>query len=408
MHYLVGVDVRGTNISSGLVSSEGKIIKRATIPSQSDMGEKVFLDNIKKAIRSVIRKGVTGIGIGCPGPLDPDNGVILNPPNIPLRNLGLKDIIEKEFGIPVRVHNDAACFVLGESVFGQANDARVVIGLTIGTGLGGGIVINKEIFHGSGNAGQFFCTTINHDGTESKFGIPGAAEEYVSERGIMRLANGIGASEPAELFEMAMRGNKDALKAFEELGRYLGIVALNAISSFDPDAVVIGGSISKSREFFQESMKRELEKAVFNNARIIFSEDTEMSSLLGAASLVLPSIDSNEGKIAVNKPWGDFTQYALNRKCTVKVISVKKDSSLSLQSHRNRDELWVAMDNGLIVEIDGRTIKPKKGEEVFIPRESRHRLSSMKSGARILEISFGEFDEDDIVRHEDMYGRVST
>jgi mannose-6-phosphate isomerase-like protein (cupin superfamily) len=108
--------------------------------------------------------------------------------------------------------------------------------------------------------------------------------------------------------------------------------------------------------------------------------------------------------VFVEKPWGNFKRFVHNKNCTVKIITVAPGGVLSLQSHNYRDELWVALDDGLRVELDGKTFPIARGDEAFVPRGSRHRLSS-DVGGRILEISFGNFDEEDIVRYEDKYGR---
>lgn len=105
------------------------------------------------------------------------------------------------------------------------------------------------------------------------------------------------------------------------------------------------------------------------------------------------------------RPWGNFKQFAYNEKCTVKIITVKEGQILSKQRHKNRDELWVVIDMGLKVELDDKVIEPRIGDEIVIPRNTMHRLSSMKGDGRILEISFGEFDEADIERFDDIYGR---
>ncbi len=109
---------------------------------------------------------------------------------------------------------------------------------------------------------------------------------------------------------------------------------------------------------------------------------------------------------SVRKPWGRFTRYALNQKCTVKIITVEKGQSTSLQSHKNRDELWVALDEGIRAELGSRVIPMVPGESITIPRGSKHRLSSIRGGARVLEVSFGDFDEEDIIRYVDKYGRA--
>ena len=106
-----------------------------------------------------------------------------------------------------------------------------------------------------------------------------------------------------------------------------------------------------------------------------------------------------------DRPWGGFRQFAHNALCTVKILTVADGQVLSLQSHRHRDELWVVLDDGLRIEIDGEEHLASPGDEFVIPRGSRHRLGSADGGGRVLEISFGEFDEDDIERYEDVYGR---
>ena len=111
----------------------------------------------------------------------------------------------------------------------------------------------------------------------------------------------------------------------------------------------------------------------------------------------------------VDKPWGSFDQYALNTACTVKILTCGPGHRLSLQRHAHRDELWVALEDGAEVELDGKTMSPRKGEEIWLPRGSVHRLGCHASAgqpARILEISLGSFDENDIERLEDGYGRA--
>ncbi len=107
----------------------------------------------------------------------------------------------------------------------------------------------------------------------------------------------------------------------------------------------------------------------------------------------------------MKKPWGGFEEYATNARCTVKIITVKKGGVLSLQSHKHREELWVALDDGLTAIISGRKTRLKKGQKVFIPRRARHRMMASRN-ARFLEVSFGRFDENDIIRYEDKYGRA--
>jgi len=118
-------------------------------------------------------------------------------------------------------------------------------------------------------------------------------------------------------------------------------------------------------------------------------------------------LDDKPASLKVDKPWGRFEQYTHNLPCTVKIITVAPGGILSRQYHHNRDELWVVLDAGARAELGDETLEPAAGGELFIPRGTIHRLSTVgDEPVRILEISFGEFDEDDIVRLEDVYGRV--
>ena len=114
-----------------------------------------------------------------------------------------------------------------------------------------------------------------------------------------------------------------------------------------------------------------------------------------------------KSKILLDKrPWGFFKQYAHNQQCTVKIITVTEGGVLSSQSHQNRDELWVVLDEGLKVELDGKAIYPKPGDEIVIPKKAVHRMSCQKGACRVMEVSFGFFDENDIERYDDIYGRA--
>ena len=116
--------------------------------------------------------------------------------------------------------------------------------------------------------------------------------------------------------------------------------------------------------------------------------------------------ENKEGILVVSKPWGNFEQFTHNEKSTIKILTVSPKKRLSLQSHKNRKELWVALDDGVIAEIDGEKKNLNKGQKIIIPKGSTHRLSSKDNEVRVLEISYGEFDEEDIIRYEDDFGRI--
>ncbi len=284
--YVIGVDLGGTNIRAGLVLNN-KIIKKVEVNTEPNKGKNAVIKNIVKAINSVMTKDVAGIGIGSPGPLDYRNGIIVKPKNIPLKNVNLKKVLEKKFKIPVFVDNDANCFSFGEALYGSGKNYDCVIGLTIGTGVGGGIVINKKIFHGRMNAGELGHISINFNGIKCNCGNIGCVEEYVSARGIMGLAKGLKAKTPLEVYNLALKGNKKAISVFEKMGFYLGVGLTNFVNIFDPDVVIIGGGISNAWKFFSKSMEKAVkERCVVNKNPKIVKSKLKHAAILGAASLV--------------------------------------------------------------------------------------------------------------------------
>ena len=284
--YIIGVDLGGTNIRVGLVFCN-KVIKKVEVKTEPDKGKTIVIKNLVKAISRVMIKNVAGSGIGSPGPLDYRKGFIIRTKNIPLERVNLKKILEKKFNVPVFVDNDANCFALGEAVYGSGKKHNCVIGLTIGTGVGGGIVINKKVLHGRLNAGELGHMTIKFDGRKARSCNNGDLEEYVSTRGIMRTAKGLKAKTPLDVYNLALKGNKKAINVFEKMGFYLGIAVANFVNIFDPDVVIIGGGISNAWKFFSKSMKKTVkQRAYVNKNPIIIQSRLKDAAVLGAALLV--------------------------------------------------------------------------------------------------------------------------
>ncbi len=285
MQNIIGVDLGGTNIKAALVSPQGKIIKKCEIQTEAEKGAKAVISNIVSSIEKVEYGKISGIGIGSPGPMDYERGVITNPVNLPFKNVPLKKIIKNKFKVPVFLDNDAKCFTLGEAVFGKGKKYENVIGITLGTGFGCGLVVNKKIYHGRGNAMEFGHTTIEHDGIKSKSGNNGSIEEYVAARGITSLFDG--KASPKEVYLLALKGNKKAIETYNNVGYYLGIGLTNIIYAFDPDIIVIGGKISNAWEFFNKSMNKTVKERYFSKPCKIVKSKLKDAGILGAAALVI-------------------------------------------------------------------------------------------------------------------------
>ncbi len=285
MKYIIGVDLGGTHIKAGLVKDK-KIVKRILIKTNSSTKQDI-LKSITNAIEKVKVKPIQGIGIGVPGIIDYKKGEIINLTNLPLKNFKIKRFLEKKFNVPVFIDNDANCFVLGEALYGAGKNKHVVIGLTLGTGVGGGIVINKKVFHGRFNAGELGHMSIKHDGIKCICGNFGCIEQYASKHGIMRTAKKLNVKSTKDIYNLALKGNKEAIRVFKKTGFYLGVAITNLIAVFDPDVIVIGGGISNSWKFFSKSMIETVnERSFVNKKPRIVQRKLKGAAILGAASLV--------------------------------------------------------------------------------------------------------------------------
>ena len=190
MQNIIGVDLGGTNIKTALITSKGKIIKKYETSTQANKGSKTVVNNIIDSIEKIKSGKIAGIGIGSPGPLNYKTGTITNPVNLPFRNTPLRKIIQNKFKLKTFLDNDANCFALDEAVFGQGKKYENVVGITLGTGFGGGLVINKKVYHGRNNAAELGHMTINYDGPKSRCKNHGCIETHVAARGIKRIFSG--------------------------------------------------------------------------------------------------------------------------------------------------------------------------------------------------------------------------
>ncbi|MCD6549989.1 ROK family protein, partial [bacterium] len=213
------------------------------------------------------RLKIKGVGIGVPGPLDKEREIVLNPPNLKvLGRFPLKKVLERELSLRVKIENDANCFVLGEAVLGIGKKYKKVIGLTLGSGVGGGIVFKTapdrwQVYTGAfGSAGEFGHMTIKFDGVKCSCGSLGCLEEYASEKFFKRKSK----YSPKEIENQARKGNKKAIAIYREFGNYLGIGIANLVNILDPDIVVLGGSISKASPFFLKEAQKQARKRILS------------------------------------------------------------------------------------------------------------------------------------------------
>jgi len=281
---VVGVDLGGTKVNAGLVigSSVRKSFKSILSFNDTSTSVDVVISNISDAIGRVFEDGVEGIGIGVPSIVNRKEGTIYDAQNITSwKEVALGPILQKKFGVPVFLDNDANCFAIGERFYGKGQKYENFVGLTIGTGLGGGIInggyLLKDENCMSGEFGELYY-------------LDSKAEDYCSGHFFREKYHLDG----ADLYKNAENGDKEALKIFAEFGYHLGRVIKMIITSIDPQAIVIGGSIVGSRKFFETSMRAEIKKFTYARASekliIEFSENAVDAPVLGAAAVCMNNL----------------------------------------------------------------------------------------------------------------------
>lgn len=289
---VVGIDFGGTKIKFGAVLANGTILgETLTLPTQSERrGDEIvgtMIEGIERITQDsdIAMPQIKGIGIGSPGPLDLKKGTILEAPNLPtLHHFPLKQTLENYFNLPVAINNDANCFVLGEACFGSAQQASIVCGVTLGTGFGCGIVIDRKIFEGStGTAAEVWRSPY----ADRTF------EEYGSARAVSRVYQQITDQQldAREIFALAQENDQDGIAAWSEFGVHLGKILAIITNLLDPDVIVIGGSVSHAWQFFYDSMLKNLHgninQAPREHLQIVSAALGDNAGLLGAAALLL-------------------------------------------------------------------------------------------------------------------------
>lgn len=272
----IGIDMGGTNIRVGVVKGDD-IIKKAIKPTLADRAEQEILNDLIETIKEVITPEIKSIGIGVPSVVDIERGIVYNVANIASwKEVHLKEILEKEFGIPVAINNDANCFALGEQQHGEAKGYKHVVGMTIGTGVGAGLILNGQLYSGpntgAGEIGDFPY-------------LDKYAEYYCSGQFFMNVHNTKG----SEIAKRAEQGETEALKIFQEFGRHLGNLIKTVLFAYDPEAIIIGGSIAQSYKFYADEMLQVVQTfpypATVQKLKILLSQKEDIG-ILGAAELV--------------------------------------------------------------------------------------------------------------------------
>lgn len=272
----IGIDLGGTTIKMGIVDG-GRIYNPLIEPCAVDKTEKEIVDHIISMLRRTINTNIRGIGVGVPSVVDANRGIVYNAVNIPSwKKVYLKDILEKEFDVPVVVNNDCNCFAFGERYYGEGTASRNIVCVILGTGVGAGIIIEDKLYSGN-NTGAGEIGSIPY--------LDKDYEHYCSGHFFKQKYKTTG----LESHKRALLGDAEALKQWDEIGIHIGNLMNVIMYAYDPEVVVLGGNISRAFDLFAdkmyESMNRFPYQETVRRLQIKISHNEDIG-LLGAAALV--------------------------------------------------------------------------------------------------------------------------
>lgn len=293
--YIVGVDLGGTNIVVGAMAVDGS--REYAVRSQTthaEQGADAVIDRIVQMITEVVadtsaetgatRRDFLGVGIGAPGPLDRGRGLVIVTPNLGWRDFPLREVISDRVGLPATLDNDANCATVGEWWCGAARGGRDVVGMTIGTGIGGGLILNGELYHGASDvAGEVGHMTIDSTGRRCKCGNYGCLEAYASGPAIAeRAREELACDEPSLLrdavggdltritaklvYEASTSGDPIAREVVRDTARFLGAGLANLLNIFNPDTVVLAGGVTDAGDALFDPLRSEVRRRAFRPA----------------------------------------------------------------------------------------------------------------------------------------------
>lgn len=312
--YAIGVDIGGMSIKVGLVDENGKIL--VSNRRKTGRTSEIAIENTAEQIKEILEesklseKDIAGIGIGCPGLIDSENGVVDRNSNMKWDKFPLVAVLKKHFDVKIKISNDANVAALGETIFGCAKDYKNAIMLTLGTGVGGGIIIDNKIYEGGFSQGaELGHMVVKVDGVKCGCGRRGCLEAYASATGLIRMTKeemnknplsdmwkfvdgDIEKTDGRTAFECAKKGDVSANKVVNKFVKYLSEGMMNLMNAFRPEAFILGGGVSAQGKYLTEKIERYCEKRFYGykhakKPQIVTAILGNDAGIIGAASLVM-------------------------------------------------------------------------------------------------------------------------
>ena len=309
MAYYIGIDIGGTNIKTGVVSEKGEIISETGVPTGAHRPQNIVFEDIAQTVKEAVEKSkiemreIRAIGMGSPGMMDYETGSVIYNNNLGWKDFHISEMMSERFGIPARIENDADAAALGEVIAGSAKGARSAIIITLGTGVGAGIVIEGKIYRGS----EFGHMVIKDGGRPCKCGRKGCFESYCSATGVVAMTKEAIAENPdgllaktAELegevsgrtmFDAADKGDTVAIKLVDEYIEYLACGIANLVNGLNPEIISLSGGIANRGEKLLVPLRKKVMSEIYegirpNASKIVCCTLGYKAGLIGAAMAV--------------------------------------------------------------------------------------------------------------------------
>lgn len=311
--YSIGIDIGGTNITVALVTGNGEILRKIRFPTRAEEGKTKTIKCILKALGAIMKglrsNSIEGIGIGAAGDIDQDRGVVRFSPNLLWKDVPIVRLIREKFNLKVVLDNDANAAAWATYILETGRKVKNLLCITLGTGVGGGIILNGRIYHGaSGSAGEIGHMTLNPQGQRCRCGNYGCLETYIGSAYIVKKAireirkgekslikkiagGNLKSVTPETIQAAALKGDKLARRIWKEAGEYLGIALSGVINLLNPEVIVFGGGVARAGELIFKPMKAEIRKRTFKTpfekVKFTCTRFGEDLGVIGAALLIL-------------------------------------------------------------------------------------------------------------------------